>query len=479
MSTQESVKRSIANSALGSVGSNVVSLAGFVVLARMLAPSEFGMMAAVTVLVGLSRIVVDLGLSAALVQNNNITEKHYGAVFFVHLMVGLICAALMLMGSGAIENFFGMEGLSEISRVCAWLFLLNAISFVPLSRLEKMRQFRYVARVELYSTLLSTTLAIYLAWKGYGVWALVASFYSMSITMALLALYFSRWVPKIFIGKKELAELWVFSRYLVAMQALNYAAGNLDKILIGKYLGAQTLGAYRYGDRIAQLPTMLVNKIFGRVLFPAFSSYQNDKARIRYQYLKAIRLVSFVTFPVLLGLSMISDHVVMTILGDKWSEMVVILPLLALSLLLTTIGVLNLNIYKALGRTKRLFKISVLFRINLIVCMFVGIQYGLVGLLIGLIVARYVNFLPALYVAGRLIDVSLNDVSMNIYRALVSCGVMIGVLFMAENIFALLPGSFISMLILMALGVASYMLVSFVFQRQTLTDIVNIIGIRK
>ena len=371
MSSQESIKRSIANNAVGSIGSNLISLVGFVLLARILMPAEFGLMAAISVLVGLSRIIVDLGFSAALVQNQNVTEKHLGAVFLLHLVLGLICSALMLAGSGAIEELFGLDGLSELSKVCAWLFLLNSISLVPLTRLEKERRFRHVAWIELYPTLISTVLAIVLAWQGYGIWALVANLYSLAILRAMMAIYLSGRMPRFYFGLSELMELSHFSRYLFFMQIYNYVAANLDKLLIARYLGAQTLGAYRYGDRIAQLPMVLVNTIFGRVLFPAFSSYQDNKARIRYQYLKAIRLISFIAFPLMLGFSMLSDHIVLTLLGDKWAEMSIILPMLVLSFMFSTIGVLNMNIYKALGRTKRLLKVSVVLRANLVLCVFV------------------------------------------------------------------------------------------------------------
>ena len=290
---------------------------------------------------------------------------------------------------------------------------------------------------------------------------------------ALLAYYFSGWIPRLFIGKREFAELWGFSRYLIAMQALNYAGNNLDKFLIGKYLGADTLGAYRYGDKIASLPQLLVNRIIGRVLFPAFSSYQDNKARIKYQYLKAIRLVSSVTFPLMLGICIASDHIVLTLLGNKWSEMVVILPILTLSYIFTTVGVLNLNIYKALGRTKRLFKIGIVFRLNLLLCMFIGIKYGLVGLLVGLMLARFINFFPALYIAGLLINTSLKDVLVNTYKVFISCGIMAAVIYAGEYIFALVPGDLVSLVIVVALGAASYLFASLLIQRQTISDIVN------
>jgi len=473
--TQESVKRSIANSAIGNVGSNIISLLGFIVLARVLTPEEFGKMAAITVLIGFSRLVIDLGLSASLIQKKEVSDKYYSTVFLFHILAGLLFVILMQAGSGLIEEFFGMEGLGEISSVCAWLYILQAITFVPTSQLEKRRQFRFIARIELYSISLSTLLAILLAWQGYGIWALVANLYCMWIVKVVLTYYFSRWMPRISISKPEIQELWLFSRYLFAMQVFNYATANLDKILIGRYLGAQTLGAYRYGDRIAQLPTMLVNAIFGRVLFPAFSSYQDDKSRIRYQYLKAVKMVSFITFPLLLGVSVISDHIVVTLLGEKWSEMIVILPLLSMSFLLSTIGVLNLNIYKALGRTKRLFKISLVLRLNVVVCLLIGLQYGLIGLLIGLLFARIVNYLPGAYIAGRLINVSIKDVILAVYKSLIGGVTMVVTIIISEKVLVLVPGDAVSLITVIAVGIIAYALMTVLIQKNIINEVKNLV----
>lgn len=479
MSEPESLKRGVANSAVGNLGANLISLAGFIVLARMLTPEEFGLMAVVAVLAGLSRVIVDLGLTDALVQNQGVTEKHYSTVFLMHLVLSFGYAMLAFMGANNIERLFDLDGLSWLVQVCAWVFIVNAFSLMPVSRLEKGRRFGLVARVELYSSLFSTVLAIILAWLGYGIWALVANLYSAGFMRAFLAFYLPRWRPKVHFGVEELAELWRFSRYLFVLQVYNYIVANLDKLLISRYLGANTLGAYRYGDKIAQMPVLMVNKIFGRVLFPTFSSNQTDKGRIRYHYLKAIRLVSFVSFPAILGVSMISEYIVLALLGDKWSEMAIILPMLVLSFLLGSIGVLNLNIYKALGRTKRLLKVSVVLRLNLMLCMVVGIQYGLVGLLAALIIARYINFIPALYIAGRLINVTLRDVMRNTFGALVSSGIMIGGLYICERIFVLIPGGILELLIMIALAVGLYISASLVLQRQSLTDLFNLAGFGK
>jgi len=282
-------------------------------------------------------------------------------------------------------------------------------------------------------------------------------------------------MPRISISKPEIQELWLFSRYLFAMQVFNYATANLDKILIGRYLGAQTLGAYRYGDRIAQLPTMLVNAIFGRVLFPAFSSYQDDKSRIRYQYLKAVKMVSFITFPLLLGVSVISDHIVVTLLGEKWSEMIVILPLLSMSFLLSTIGVLNLNIYKALGRTKRLFKISLVLRLNVVVCLLIGLQYGLIGLLIGLLFARIVNYLPGAYIAGRLINVSIKDVILAVYKSLIGGVTMVVTIIISEKVLVLVPGDAVSLITVIAVGIIAYALMTVLIQKNIINEVKNLV----
>jgi len=255
---------------------------------------------------------------------------------------------------------------------------------------------------------------IVLAISEFGVWSLVALIISTSLLRVLLGFLFSQWRPEFTFLKTEFMLLFKFGVFLTGTRIYALTAVNIDKFLIGKMLSAPLLGAYRLAFQIVELPSQLVGGVFHRVFFSVYSSLGNDKKKIREKHLLATRSVAFFTFPGLLGLSILADRFVVVLLGNQWIDMAPILASLAVISLFRNVGVLNDLLYLSQGETRLQFKVGFFLRTNVIIAIVIGIQYGINGLLLGLLLARMVNFYPAYYFSGRLVGISVRDVSRNL-----------------------------------------------------------------
>jgi PST family polysaccharide transporter len=462
----KSVKQSIGYSAVGSLGTNIISLLGFIVLARILSPDEYGLMAIVAILTAFATIFIELGMDAALIHNQQATERHYSTAFWVNLAMGVLFCGISVLAAESVAAFFDASELVSIIRISSIVFILNSMSIVPFALLKKRKHFRNVAKVELVSVILGFILAVVMALKGFGVWALVANLLCTATVRTIFCFVASHWMPQWTYGWKEFSELWSYSSYLFGTYIFNYAIRNVDNIMVGKLLGAHALGAYKYAYQIASFPATVVNGIFHRVFFSSYAEFQDDKTRIKVMHLKITRMVAFFTFPAMLGLGSIADHFVLTVLGEKWSRMAIVLPFLTVILLIDTVGVLNTSLFLSQGKTKQLFWLTALIRSTIIFGVVIGIQFGLEGLLWGLLLAKIVSFYPVFHVSGRMVDIRVSEFLRNLAGVIGSSLFMVAVLFMLQDMYALQAGSFMILATLIVAGTLSYAIISLIFQRQ-------------
>ncbi|MDX8411662.1 MAG: lipopolysaccharide biosynthesis protein [Mariprofundaceae bacterium] len=467
------MRESVGFSAAGSMGVKIVSLLGFIVLARLLSPHEFGLMAMIAIFTALATILIELGMDSALIHNQRATDRHYSTAFWVNLLMGAVFCLLMVAAAGQIASFFNADELANVAKVSAMVFILNSLAIVPFALIKKRRQFRLVARVEVVSTVCGLVVAMVMAFLGYGVWALVANLLVVALVQVVLCFMFAHWHPQWNWGRVELAELWSYSGYLIGTNIFNYAVRNIDNLLVGKMLGIQALGAYKYAFQIASMPTALVAGVFNRVFFSSYSEFRDDKPRIKSMHLKASRLIAFLLFPAMLGLGVIADYFVLAVLGEKWIQMGYILSFFAIIMLFNSVGVMNSVLYLSQGKTSFQFKVTVFLRINVILGIVIGIQYGLDGLLWGYLIAYLINIGPAFYFSGKLVGISLVDVASNLGSVVTSSLLMAAIIYAVREMASLEPGSIVSLMVLILVGAVSYTLISFLLQRKLCREVLD------
>lgn len=398
-------------SSLGLLGSNLINITVMLILARILSPEDFGILAIISVISVFANLIIDGGMGAALIHRQNVSEIYYVSTFWFNVLVGVIITILIgLVFPRQIANFFNIEILSKVISVTAWLFVINSFAVVPFSLLQKGQNFSAISKVELLSVTFGAVGAITLANLGFGVWSLIAQLFIRDIFRIILLYYYSRWLPKLQFSYSCLKTLFSYSCYLIIGNYFSSFIQKLDLLLVAKFLGVNEVGVYSYSTKIATVVPSIGIGVVNRVLFPYYSSRNMDLAFLKDQYLKSIAISSMIFMPLMLFISVEAEDLVMGILGgEKWQEMITPLSFLAIAYMLRTIAGLNGPVFMSLGKTKLMMYMAFLMRGNVMIAMLIGIQFGMQGILWAMILVRVINLIPALYFPMSLLGTTTKE----------------------------------------------------------------------
>jgi PST family polysaccharide transporter len=395
--------------AVGQVGSFVVTL----LLARLLEPSDFGLIGMALVLSGFLALMGELGLGAALVQRADLDERHRSSAFWLSVGTGLLFALLLALSAPAIAAFYREPRLVPVIRMLSIDFVIAPLRSVQSALLSRNMAFRALAAVEITGVIASSVFAVVLALRGYGVWALVARTLASSSFQTLVLWSLSRWRPSFSVDRRALGELWKFSSHLLGFALLNYWARKADDLLIGRVLGPGPLGLYSRAYGTMMMPLTEISSVFGKVMFPVLSRIQDDRARIKALYLRAVCSISMVTFPLMLVLLVAAEPLVLVLYGEKWRGMIPTLEIYCVVGAFQSIGTTVGWIYQSQGRTDLMLRWGIVASSLIVAAIGFGVYLGSIEsvaiayALVNLVVLSY----PLFSVPGRLIGLVPTEVA--------------------------------------------------------------------
>ena len=383
-------------------GQQALSFIIGVILARLLSPREFGLIAMVTVLTGFARVFAHLGLGAALVYKQDVRREHLSSVFWVNLISGFLLMVIFMMGSSLIAGFYGEPLLLPLSIFISTHFLFDSVSIVQKTVITKSLDFRTLFIVQTGSVGVGGLVAIAMAYSGFGVWSLAVQSILTSILRTLLFWRFSDWRPDLTFKWSAIRDVLGFGTSVLGQEALHYWTRSIDNLLIGRFLGTSALGLYARAYSVLMFPLVNVRSVITRVMFPSLSIIQEDRRRVRHVYLRISRVIALVIFPIMLGLFVVVEPFVLTVFGPKWEDMV---PILQVFCLLSLIQSINFPavLYRSQGRPDLQFKVGLFLNANAILGIVVGLRWGVVGVATGYAIASLINSYPAFFFAGRLV----------------------------------------------------------------------------
>lgn len=375
---------------------------GFVVtifLARLLEPSDFGLIAMIMVIIGIATVFTDVGLGAALIQRKRVLPIHYSSVFYFNILVGFLLTLLTYLSASWVSNFYNSEQLLPITQVMSLLFFINAFSSVQSTRLRKELNYPLLTKVSFISSLLSGIVGVSLAFWGAGVWSLVIQTLAMGIIYNILIWSEGHWRPSLEFSGKALKQLWGFGFRMFLSGMLDAIFMRIDFLIIGKLFPVATLG---YFQRAKSLNGMVVQYSSGSlmaVLFPVLSKVQNDLPRFQNIILKSLGIISFITFMLLGGLYLISEELIVLLFSEKWLPSVDMFKILVLSGFSYPISALLVNILSSRGNSKAFLRLEIykklIASVTFMVLYFWGINAFLYGLIIQAILGVSLNILFA------------------------------------------------------------------------------------
>ena len=349
------------------------------VLANLLAPSDFGLRGIIVLIIGFLSSLGDLGLGAALIHEERVTHEQFSTLFYLNLLTGLLLTAALFALAPFIAAFFQEERLTALLRVMSLTFLISSASPIFAALFKKELDFKTGFKIEFAEGLANGLVAIVLAFLGLGVWSLAYGFLAGTIVRVVLYWRMASMRPGLVFRIKSVDRFLKFGLFVYGEQILYFFTRNLDNIIIGRFLGAEALGYYSLAYSLMLTPVTKIGDSVGRVIFPAFSLIQHDKARIRESYKKVVKYVSLLTFPMMAGMFAVAPEMISAVYGSKWSPVVAILQVFCLVGAIQSVVYLTNTVQYSQGRTDISFKWNLLALALDAVAFFIGVRWGVMG----------------------------------------------------------------------------------------------------
>jgi O-antigen/teichoic acid export membrane protein len=473
---------SLAQSAASGAKWSVVSVAGrrlvtfltSVVLARLLSPADFGLVAMAAVFVGFLELLRDMGTGTAIVQADRPTDALLSSIFWLNLGFGVVTIALLLSFAPLAAILLRQPQLSAVLRILSISIFFAAVSVVSTSILIRELRFRRLAIVELVGSSVGGMVGIGLALSGYAVWSLVWQSLCTAFIISAGTCLSSSWRPRILFDLYSVKSVVGFSANLTGFNVMNYFVRNVDNFLIGRYLGAANLGFYDVAYRVMLSPLQLVSWALGRALFPVYARMRADQERLGAAYLKVTGAIALVAFPMMFGLVGVADPLVVTVLGPTWAPVVPLLLILAPLGALQAIGTNVGYIYQAMGRTDLLLRWGAGTGMILVPAFVIGLQWGIVGVAACYAVVSYALAYHLFKIPLSLIGVPVFALVKTVARSLFCSAGMLVVLFCLQLVLPKSLSGSISLSILVAAGVVVYACATWFYNWESTAELVKL-----
>lgn len=389
--------------------STVLNFVVLAILANLLAPSDFGLRGIILIMMGFLILLADLGLGAALVHEPTITAEQFSTVFYLNVLLGFFLAAVLFASAGLIAAFFRDGRLMSILRVMSFAFLLSSFGAIFMSQLQKELRFKTRFMIDLAEWAVSGVASVALAFRGLGVWCIVYGYMLGMLVRVVLLWSTASTRPRLMFNLKSIDKFLKFGLFVYGEQLLNFLTRNLDNIIIGRYLGAEALGYYSLAYSLMLTPVSRISDSVFRVIFPAFSLIQHDDARIRAGYLKVVRYVAFVTFPMMAGMLVVAPQLIVAVYGPQWAPAVAVLQIFCLVGALQSVVSLAPVVQYTKGRSDISFKLNLLALACDAAAFFIGVRYGILGVAVAYVSIALILEPTIQIITNRLIGLSSKD----------------------------------------------------------------------
>lgn len=351
-----------------------------ILLARMLTPAEYGVVGIIMIFITIANVFVQSGFGTALVQKKQADEMDFSSVCYFEIVLAVGMYGILYLAAPIIASYYEIEELRAIVRVLAVVLFPGAVISVQTAYVSRKMEFRGLFLSTLVASVVSGAVSIWMAYKGYGVWAMVGQqvMYYGALMMALFLTV--SWKPARMYSMERVREMFGFGWKLLCASLLDTVFNNLYGLFIGKIYNEELLGSYNRGEQFPKLIATDLGMAIQAVLLPAFSSRQEDVARVRQMVRQAIRLSSFVTLPMLLGMFAVADTMVEVLLGEKWLICVPFLRIMCISYCFWPIHITNLQAINAMGRSDIFLRLELVKKGLSLAALGVGMCFSVYGM---------------------------------------------------------------------------------------------------
>ena len=393
-------------SAVDNISQQAVTFVVSIVLARLLSPDDYGLLGIITIFTAICNTFVNAGFTTALIRKKDATDDDYNTVFIVNMITSVVLYVIIFLISPYIAAFFNRPELTDLTRVTSLAIIIGAMALVQQTILTKKIDFKTQTKITLVSSIGSGIIGIVMAVWGLGVWALVAQLLSSQTLRTIFLWIANKWIPQLHYSSKSFHELFGFGWKMMVSYLLDTIWKELYQVVVGKFYSPATLGQYTRSKQFSNMFSSNLTNVIQRVTYPVLSNIQDDKERMVLAYRRIIKTTMFVTAVSMFFLGAVSEPLLYCLIGPKWHEAAVYLPLICLTGCLYPLHAINLNMLQLQGRSDLFLGLEIIKKIIAVGPLCVGIFVGIMPMLYANIVAGIIAYFLNSHYSGKFLNYS-------------------------------------------------------------------------
>jgi len=424
-----------------------IQLVFTIILARMLTPEDYGVVALTIVFFSIAFVLIDSGFATALIRKPDKNDKDLSTCFFFNITVAVVVYVFLFWGAPLIAVFYSQPVLVPVIRVSGIALIIKSLYIVQDAQFQYNVDFKSLAKISLTSSVLSGIIGVIMAYWGLGVWSLVLQNISQNIITLSMQWVISKWRPMLVFSRESFRYLINFGSKLTFSYLIGVIYENLSSVVIGKFYHSSQLGFYNRAETIGRMPAANITALLQRVSFPIFSIIQDDNERLSLNFRRCIRLSVFFCFPVMLGLSALATPIIRLLLTEKWDGCIYYLQIMCFSFMFYPIHALNLNLLQVKGRSDLFLKLEIYKKMLGISILVITAPIGIVAMCYGMVLSGIICLFINTYYSRHLIGTGFKMQFVDILPCLVNSIVMYLIVhfvisFFDNELFSLFVGGF-------------------------------------
>ena len=373
-----------------------------VILARLLTPYDYGCIGMLSIFMVLAEAFIDGGFGAALIQKKQPTQADYSTIFFWNIGMAVVMYAVLFLCAPAIARFYDIPLLRDVLRVQGLVLFIYAFNIVQRNQLKKQLNFKVLSIVTIVTSLIALSVTIVLAYKGFGVWALVAQYLITAAVPAIVFWFFIKWRPVWTFSRQSFRELFGFGFYMFLTHLIEQFSTQLTGLVIGKVYRPATLGYYSKALSTERLASHTISSIMSQVTYPLYAEVQDDRAVLINMIRRLTMTISYITFPMMFILMMIARPMFVLLYSERWVQSIPYFQVLCIAGLAACLQSVNLQSVSAIGRSRAMFTWTVVKRLVGLCAMIGGLLlFGMKGLLAGVIINAWFSYFVNISMVSR------------------------------------------------------------------------------
>lgn len=438
--------------------SQVVRFGIEIVLARLLLPSDYGIIGILTIFIAIANTLQDCGFGTALIQKKDRTEADYSTAFYFNIFSAIVVYLILFFTAPLIADFYEIPILKDVTRVLAISVILNGLIGVQMAKLNIEFKFKLISIVSIIGQIVTGIVGIVLAYNGFGVWALVYQSLTATAVSAIIIWICAKWRPKLIFSMASFKRLFSFGGNMLGVGLINVIYNNLYTIVIGKAFNPTLVGMYNRANSYAHLPSTFVMDMAIRVNFPILASIQDDDERLLRAYKKLLRVPFYILYPILVGIIVMAKPMIVFMIGEKWLPCVPMLQLLCVGTMFAPLNAVNMNLLYVKGRADLSLKLEFIKKPLGLLFLFALIPAGIYWLVAGRAIYSIVVYAINCYYTKKILNYGVIEqfkilLPVIAYVIIMGAACYCSILFIDSNIGQLIVGTIVSIIVYIGISV--------------------------